>query len=66
VDVKETSDQVYLFQSGNAVIEVVLTGRTAKKKRGRREIELHEIVSADKDMEFKTWIKLEQLYTIEE
>jgi len=60
------SDKVYIFQSGSAVLEVVLTGRTAKKKRGQREIVLHEIASTDKDMEFKTWVKLEQLYTIEE
>ena len=60
------NNKIYLFQSGGAILEVVLTGRTAKKKRGRREIELHEITSTDKDTEFKTWVKLEQLYTIEE
>ena len=60
------NDKVYLFTSGSAILEVVLTGRTANKKRGRREIMLHEITSADKDVEFKTWVKLEQLYTIEE
>ncbi len=60
------SDKVYLFQSSSAILEVILTGRTAKKKRGRREIMLHEITSTDEDVEFKTWVKLEQLYTIEE
>jgi len=60
------SDEIYLYNSGNIILEVVLTGRTAKKQRGRREIVLHEIASTDEDAEFKTWIKLEQLYTIEE
>ena len=59
-------DQVYLYQSGSKVIEVVLTGRTAKKQKGRREIILHEIKSVDKDVGFSTWIKLDQLFTIDE
>ncbi len=61
-----SDNRVYLFQSGNSILEVVLTGRTAKKKRKRREVMLHEIAAADKEIEFKTWIKLEQLFTIEE
>ena len=60
------NEQVYLYQSGSTVIEVVLTGRTAKKHRGRREVVLHEITSVDKDVGFRTWIKLDQLFTIEE
>ena len=55
----------YLYQSGGKPIEVVLTGRTAKRKSGRRVIELHEIESADKDVGFREWVKLDQLFTIE-
>ena len=61
-----SDNQVYLYQSGSKVIEVVLTGRTAKKQKGRREVILHEINSADKDVGFSTWIKLDQLFTIDE
>ena len=62
----ETNKQVYLYQSGSKIIEVVLTGRTAKKRKGRREVVLYEITSADKDVGFSTWIKLDQLFTIDE
>lgn len=55
----------YLFQQGDKTVEVVLTGRVAKKRRGRRIVELHEIESADKDLGFKQWVKMEQLFTIE-
>lgn len=57
--------QTFLYQEGKNVIEVVLTGRTATKKKGRREITLHEIASADKEADFSTWIKREQLFSIE-
>jgi len=55
----------YLFQNGDKTIEVVLTGRTATRKRGKREIVLHEIESADKDVGFRQWVKIDQLFTIE-
>ena len=56
----------YLYQMGSKTIEVVFTGRTATKKRGSREIVLHEIESADKEVGFKEWVKLNQLFTIED
>lgn len=56
----------YLYQMGSKTIEVVLTGRTATKKRGTREVVLHEIESADKDIGFKEWVKLNQLFTIDD
>ena len=58
----------YLYQSGAKTIEVVLTGRVAKRKIGRRnkEIVLHEIESADKDLGFKEWVKMDSLFTIDE
>ncbi|KKK54221.1 hypothetical protein LCGC14_3086940 [marine sediment metagenome] len=55
----------YLFQQGDKTVEVVLTGRTASKKRGSRDIILHEIESADKDLGFKQWVRLDQLFTID-
>lgn len=55
----------YLFQQGDKTVEVVLTGRVATKKKGRREVTLHEIESADKELGFKQWVKIEQLFTIE-
>ena len=57
--------EVFLYQEGKKIIEVVLTGRIARK-RGRREVILHEIRSADKDADFSTWIKREQLFTVED
>jgi hypothetical protein len=57
--------EAYLYQSGSKTIEVVLTGRKAAKKRGRRTVVLHEIESADKDVGFVEWVKLDQLFTIE-
>jgi hypothetical protein len=60
---------VYLYQQGSKVIEVVLTGRIAKKQgSGRRpkEIILHEIKSADDDVSFRDWIRKDQLFTIED
>lgn len=54
----------YLFQTGSKTIEVVLTGRVATRKVRNREITLHEIESADKELGFKDWVKMEQLYTI--
>lgn len=58
----------YLYQSGSKTIEVVLTGRVAKRKTGRRGkvITLHEIESADKDLGFKEWVRLDSLFTIDE
>lgn len=56
----------FLYQSGSKTIEVVLTGRTAKRKKGRREIILHEIESIDQDLGFKEWVKMDALFTIEE
>lgn len=56
----------YLYQSGAKTIEVVLTGRVAKKKSRRRETILHEIESADKDLGFREWVKLDALFTIED
>jgi len=55
---------VYLFQQGSKIIEVVLTGRVAKKKGRRKDVILHEIKSADEDIGFRDWIKKEQLFTI--
>lgn len=55
---------IYLYQKGDKLLEVILTGRVAKKKRGSRHIMLYEISSNDKV--FKDWVKLEQLFTIEE
>ncbi len=57
---------VYLFQQGNKIIEVVLTGRVAKKKGRRKDVILHEIKSADEDIGFRDWIKKDQLFTIED
>lgn len=57
---------VYLFQQGSKIIEVVLTGRVAKKKGRRKDVILHEIKSADEDAGFRDWIKKEQLFTIED
>ena len=57
---------VYLFQQGSKVIEVVLTGRLAKKKGRRKDVILHEIKSADDDVGFRDWINKDQLFTIED
>ena len=55
----------YLFQSGNNMLEVVLTGRVATKTTGRgKEITLYEIEALDQDLEFKQWVKLDQLFTV--
>jgi hypothetical protein len=59
-----SEQETFLFQEGKKLIEVVLTGRTAKKQKGRREILLHEIASADKEVGFSTWIKRDQLFSI--
>ena len=59
------SETVYIYQTGKDNIEVVLTGRTAKKQ-GRREVILHEITSSDKEIGFRTWVKLEQLFVIKD
>lgn len=56
--------EIFLYQSGDKLIEVVLTGRTAIKKRGRRNITLHEVKSVDDSIGFKHWLKLDQLFTI--
>jgi len=55
----------YLYQNGSKTIEVVLTGRIARRQKGGRETILYEIESADKDLGFKQWVKLDQLFTIE-
>lgn len=57
---------VWLFQQGSKTLEVVFTGRVAKKKSRRREVILHEIKAADEDMDFREWVKKDQLFTIEE
>lgn len=57
---------IYLYQQGSKVLEVVFTGRVAKKKSKRREVILHEIKAADEDMDFREWVKKDQLFTIEE
>lgn len=65
-DSKRTTGEhyVYLYQHGNHILEVVLTGRVATRKKGTRTLQLHEIKSADKDEGFTDWVKLDQLYTI--
>lgn len=56
----------YLYQHGNQTIEVVLTGRIARRKRSRgKETVLYEIESADKEVGFTEWVKIDQLFTIE-
>lgn len=57
---------VYIYNNGKTNLEVVLTGRIARKPGRRRDIVLHEIMSKDPDIEFRAWVKLEQLFTIEE
>ncbi len=58
--------QIYLYQTGKDIIEVVLTGRTAQKQQKRKKIILHEISSTDEDVGFRTWVKLDQLFVLEE
>jgi hypothetical protein len=57
---------VYLYQQGSKTLEVVFTGRVAKKKTRRGETILHEIKAADEDMDFREWVKRDQLFTIED
>lgn len=57
---------VYLYQQGSKVLEVMFTGRVARKKKGRREVILHEIKAADDELDFREWVKKDQLFTIEE
>ena len=58
---------VWLFQQCSKTLEVIFTGRVARKKgcRGKETI-LHEIKAADEDMDFREWVKKDQLFTIEE
>ena len=60
------NDTVYIYQVGKDNVEVVLTGRTATKQRGRREVVLHEIASSDKEIGFRSWVKLEQLFVLDD
>ena len=60
------SDTVYIYQVGKDNVEVVLTGRTATKERGRRKVVLHEIASSDKEIGFRSWVKLEQLFILDD
>jgi hypothetical protein len=57
---------VYLYTQGSKILEVVLTGRVARKKSRRREVILHEIKAADEEMDFREWVKKDQLFTIED
>ncbi len=57
---------VWLYQQGSKVIEVMFTGRVARKQSRRREIILHEIKAADDDYDFREWVKKDQLFTIED
>ena len=57
---------IYLFQQGSKTLEVVFTGRVARKKKGRREVVLYEIKAADDEMDFREWVKKDQLFTIED
>ena len=57
---------VYLYQQGSKVLEVVLTGRVAKKKGRRKDVILHEIKSADDDIDFRDWVIKDQLFTIDD
>jgi len=57
----------YLFSVNGKYVEVVLTGRTAiRKGRRGKETVIHEIEAADKDIPFKEWVKIDQLFTVEE
>lgn len=61
------SQTVYVFQTPKgSIIEVVLTGRKAVKKARRRPIELFEIEALDKEAAFKTWVRMEQLFVVDE
>ena len=67
-DHKTTAEHyIWLYQQGSKVLEVVFTGRVAKKKMRSKEIVLHEIRPADDESGgFREWVKKDQLFTIEE
>lgn len=59
------SETVYIHQRGSENVEVVLTGRTAVRKTGRRETTLHEIKPKDEDLSFSDWVQLDKLFVVQ-
>lgn len=62
ITIEELKRRLYLYEHQ----EVILTGRTAVKNRGRRKVVLFEIRPHDPNHahQFKKWVRLNDLYEV--
>lgn len=62
VTIEELKRKLYLYEHQ----EVILTGRTAVKSRGRRKVVLFEIRPHDPNHanQFRKWVRLNDLYDV--